>query len=92
MKSSVPVRLSAVERSLTPLKRTTATSPAARIVSTSKTRPSLRGERSIAAERQRIAGEGLYAQFALDAVRGADDGHLDRGLKLHVLLTWLSHC
>ena len=32
-------------------------------------------ERAVVAERQRIAGEGLDAQFALDAVRGADHGH-----------------
>ncbi len=43
----------------------------------SKTRPSCRKERAVVAQRQRVAGEGLDPQFALDAVRGADDGHLD---------------
>ena len=39
-------------------------------------------QRAVVAERQRIAGEGLDAQLALDAVRGADDGHQDGILEL----------
>ena len=39
-------------------------------------------QRAVAAERQRIAGKGFYAQFALDAVRGADHGHQDGVLEL----------
>ena len=34
-------------------------------------------QRPVVAERHRVAGERLDAQFALDAVGGADDGHLD---------------
>ncbi len=34
-------------------------------------------ERPVVAERQRVAGEGFHAQLALDAVGGADDGHLN---------------
>ena len=40
-------------------------------------------ERAVVAKRQRIAGEGFHAQLALDAVGGADDGHLDGILRLH---------
>ena len=41
-----------------------------------------RKERAVVVERQRIAGEGLHAQLALDAVRGADHGHQDGVLEL----------
>ncbi len=44
----------------------------------------LRIKRTIVGKRQRIAGEGLHAQLALDAVRSADYGHLDR-------IFWFGH-
>ena len=46
--------------------------------------PVLRIKRSVVAERHRIAGERLDAKLALDAVRGADHGHLDG-------VFWLGH-
>src|SRR5690606_29176908 len=36
---------------------------------------------SVVAQRQRIAGEGLHAQFAGNAMRRAADGHLDANLQ-----------
>jgi hypothetical protein len=40
--------------------------------------PVLGMQRSVAGQGQRIAGEGLHAQLALDAVGGADDGRAER--------------
>ena len=83
-KSSVPVSASAALRSLTPLKRTTTTVAGRPDVDDLEGAAVLGIERAVVAKRQRIAGEGLDAQLALDAVRRRRSRPSGRGFGLGI--------